>query len=279
MPSPSGWFCALLDTCRDVYFRYDLIPERRFVYVSPSVEAMTGLTPSAFYADPDVCGRLVSRDDRRRLAWLLRGRRGRAATLRLVRNGVDLPIDVRVVALVRHRRVVAIEGVATLAVGHREDAPVSTAAGGRSTAEPVQQRLTSLMVEVHDLLHRVLPPPSALGPASAPPAATLACGDLALDEDGLTVTESGREVVLTTREVLLLRYLLQRAGRIVTRDQLLTDVWGRNYTGVDRTVDVHVSRLRRKLPSLRGRLVAIRHLGYRLDLHDESAPAARVANS
>ena len=162
-----------------------------------------------------------------------------------------------------------------IAVGHREDAPVSTAAGGRSTAEPVQQRLTSLMVEVHDLLHRVLPPPSALGPASAPPAATLACGDLALDEDGLTVTESGREVVLTTREVLLLRYLLQRAGRIVTRDQLLTDVWGRNYTGDDRTVDVHVSRLRRKLPSLRGRLVAIRHLGYRLDLHDESAPAAK----
>jgi DNA-binding winged helix-turn-helix (wHTH) protein len=255
MPSPSGWFCALLDTCRDVYFRYDLVPDRRFVYVSPSVEAMTGVAPQAFYADADICGRLVSRDDRRRLAWLLGGRRGRTATLRLVRNGVDLPVDVRVVALVRHRRVVAIEGVATL---------------------PVQQRLTSLMVEVHDLLHRVLPPPAPTEvPASEP--RVLACGDLALDEDGLTVTESGREVALTTREVLLLRYLLQRAGRIVTRDRLLTDVWGRNYTGDDRTVDVHVSRLRRKLPSLRGRLVAIRHLGYRLDLDTE--PVAHVANS
>ncbi len=278
MPSPSGWFCALLDTCRDVYFRYALVPERRFVYVSPSVEAMTGLTPQAFYADPDLCGRLVSRDDRRRLAWLLRGRRGRTATLRLVRNGVDLPIDVRVVALVRHRRVVAIEGVASLAVGHRSDTTPDGPTGDRRAAEPVQQRLTSLMVEVHDLLHRVLPPPlSASASASALLPSTLTCGDLALDEDGLTVTEFGREVVLTTREVLLLRYLLQRAGRIVTRDQLLTDVWGRNYTGDDRTVDVHVSRLRRKLPSLRGRLVAIRHLGYRLDLDVE--PAAHVANS
>jgi DNA-binding winged helix-turn-helix (wHTH) protein len=276
MPSPSGWFCALLDTCRDVYFRYDLVPERRFVYVSPSVEAMTGVAPQAFYADADICGRLVSRDDRRRLAWLLGGRRGRTATLRLVRNGVDLPVDVRVVALVRHRRVVAIEGVATLAVGHRSDAGSGGPAADRRAAEPVQQRLTSLMVEVHDLLHRVLPPPAPTEvPASEP--RVLACGDLALDEDGLTVTESGREVVLTTREVLLLRYLLQRAGRIVTRDRLLTDVWGRNYTGDDRTVDVHVSRLRRKLPSLRGRLVAIRHLGYRLDLDTE--PVAHVANS
>jgi hypothetical protein len=279
MPSPSNWFCALLDTCRDVYFRYDLVPERRFVYVSPSVEAMTGLAPEAFYADADVCGRLVSRADRRRLSWLLRGRRGRTATLRLVRNGVDLPVDVHVVALVRHRRVVAIEGVVTLAVGHRGDSsPASGTSADGQAPGPVQQRLTSLMVEVHDLLHRVLPPPA---PAAAPGSESraLACGDVVLDEDGLTVTERGRDVALTTREVLLLRYLLQRAGRIVTRDRLLTDVWGRDYTGDDRTVDVHVSRLRRKLPSLRGRLVAIRHLGYRLDLPDEAEPAARVANA
>jgi DNA-binding response OmpR family regulator len=98
-----------------------------------------------------------------------------------------------------------------------------------------------------------------------------------LDEDGLTVSEEGREVALTPREVLLLRYLLQRPGRVVTRPQLLTVVWGWQYTGDDRTVDVHVSRLRRKLPSLTGRLVAIRNVGYRLDL--EELPSVRVANS
>jgi DNA-binding response OmpR family regulator len=112
---------------------------------------------------------------------------------------------------------------------------------------------------------------------AAPGARRRASGEVTLDEYGLTVTEAGRVVALTTREVLLLRYLLQRGGRIVTREQLLTDVWGRNYTGDDRTVDVHVSRLRRKLPSLGGRLVAIRNIGYRLDADDESA--VRVANS
>jgi DNA-binding response OmpR family regulator len=52
---------------------------------------------------------------------------------------------------------------------------------------------------------------------------------------------------------------------VVTRQQLLTDVWGYTYLGDDRTVDVHISRLRHKLRSLGSRLIAIRHVGYRLD--------------
>ena len=75
--------------------------------------------------------------------------------------------------------------------------------------------------------------------------------------------------------MLVLRYLLKRPGRVVTRQQLLTDVWGYRYTGDDRTVDVHISRLRRKLPSLGNRLVAIKHVGYRLDV---DAGRARIAN-
>jgi two-component system alkaline phosphatase synthesis response regulator PhoP len=82
----------------------------------------------------------------------------------------------------------------------------------------------------------------------------------------LVVTESGQQVALTAREVQVLRYLIERPGRVVTRHHLLTDVWGYTYTGDDRTVDVHVSRLRRKLPSLRDRLLAIRNLGYRLEV-------------
>ena len=76
--------------------------------------------------------------------------------------------------------------------------------------------------------------------------------------------------VLTSRELMVLRYLVLRPGRVVSRTQLLTDVWGYQYTGDDRTVDVHVSRLRRKLPSLNGRLLGIKHLGYRLDVEQDA---------
>jgi two-component system, OmpR family, phosphate regulon response regulator PhoB len=124
---------------------------------------------------------------------------------------------------------------------------------------PVQQQLFALLYEVRDLLHRVLP-----DAAGALPANVLRSGAIVLDLDRLTVTEQGRVVPLTSREVLVLRYLMQRTERVVTREQLLTEVWGYAYTGDDRTIAVHMSRLRRKLPSLRDRLVAVKHLGYRL---------------
>lgn len=170
-----------------------------------------------------------------------------------------IPIEVRTVALVRHRRVVAIEGVARLVVGAQAAPAGQETTGGD---EPVQQRLAALMFEVHDLLHRVLPPVQVASPGGAN---TRRLGDLALDVDRLTVTDRGRPVALTTREVLVLRYLLERPGRVVTRQQLLTDVWAYTYTGDDRTVDVHISRLRRTLPSLRGYLTTLRNIGYRLD--------------
>ena len=58
---------------------------------------------------------------------------------------------------------------------------------------------------------------------------------------------------LTAKEFLLLQYLLEHRGRVLSRDLLLTDVWGYQYTGGTRTVDVHVRRLREKLPFLRRR--------------------------
>jgi DNA-binding response OmpR family regulator len=91
-------------------------------------------------------------------------------------------------------------------------------------------------------------------------------GDIVIDPDRLAVTLAGEPVALTTREVLVLRYLAQHHRRVITRAQLLQQVWGQRYTGDDRTVDVHISRLRRKLPPLRGVLCAVRHIGYRLDL-------------
>ena len=69
---------------------------------------------------------------------------------------------------------------------------------------------------------------------------------------------------LTAKEFLLLQYLLQHRGRVLSRDLLLTDVWGYHYTGGTRTVDVHVRRLREKLPILVDALVTIKQFGYKL---------------
>jgi two-component system phosphate regulon response regulator PhoB len=111
----------------------------------------------------------------------------------------------------------------------------------------------------------------------------LLIGDISLDMERMTVTMAGKRVELTSRELLLLRYLAQRRGRVVTRQQLLQDVWGYQYGGDDRTVDVHVSRVRRKLPPLRAFLRAVKHVGYRLEAAEAPAvntgTSRRIANS
>jgi len=74
----------------------------------------------------------------------------------------------------------------------------------------------------------------------------------------------GREVALTAKEFLLLAYLLEHRGRVLSRDILLEQVWGYRYTGGTRTVDVHVRRLREKLPPLTDALVTVKQFGYKL---------------
>ena len=74
----------------------------------------------------------------------------------------------------------------------------------------------------------------------------------------------GEAVTLTAKEFLLLEYLLQHRGRVLSRDLLLTDVWGYRYTGGTRTVDVHVRRLREKLPLLAEAIVTVKQFGYKL---------------
>jgi DNA-binding response OmpR family regulator len=73
---------------------------------------------------------------------------------------------------------------------------------------------------------------------------TLRFETLVVDLDRHIVTDEGREVRLTAKEFLLLRYFLEHRGRVLSRDLLLSDVWGYQYTGGTRTVDVHVRRLR-----------------------------------
>ena len=92
----------------------------------------------------------------------------------------------------------------------------------------------------------------------------MAYGSITVDSGQHTVAVAGVEVALTAKEFLLLEYLLQHRGRVLSRDLLLTDVWGYRYTGGTRTVDVHVRRLREKLPLLTRALVTVKQFGYKL---------------
>jgi two-component system, OmpR family, alkaline phosphatase synthesis response regulator PhoP len=98
-------------------------------------------------------------------------------------------------------------------------------------------------------------------PASA---GRLRYGSILVDVERHVVTADGGAVHLTAKEFLLLRYLIEHQGRVLSRDLLLSDVWGYSYTGGTRTVDVHVRRLREKLPVLAGSLETIKQFGYRL---------------
>ena len=89
-------------------------------------------------------------------------------------------------------------------------------------------------------------------------------GPIVVDPERHTVSADGVEITLTAKEFLLLEYFLRHRGRVLSRDLLLTDVWGYRYTGGTRTVDVHVRRLREKLPMLANALVTVKQFGYKL---------------
>jgi two-component system alkaline phosphatase synthesis response regulator PhoP len=92
----------------------------------------------------------------------------------------------------------------------------------------------------------------------------LTYGPLSVDVDRHLVRVNESEVRLTAKEFLLLQYLMQHRGRVLSRDLLLSDVWGYSYTGGTRTVDVHVRRLREKLPFLTDAIVTVKQFGYKL---------------
>jgi two-component system, OmpR family, alkaline phosphatase synthesis response regulator PhoP len=97
-----------------------------------------------------------------------------------------------------------------------------------------------------------------------PGRSTLSFGTLVMDLARHTVSDQGQEVKLTAKEFMLLQYLLEHRGRVLSRDLLLGDVWGYKYTGGTRTVDVHVRRLREKIPGLVDGLVTVKQFGYKL---------------
>ena len=90
-------------------------------------------------------------------------------------------------------------------------------------------------------------------------------GPIAVDLERHQVLIADQEVRLTAKEFLLLQYLIEHRGRVLSRDLLLGDVWGYQYTGGTRTVDVHVRRLREKIPWLSTAITTIKQFGYKLD--------------
>ncbi len=99
---------------------------------------------------------------------------------------------------------------------------------------------------------------------SAGPPEALADGALRIDVGGRRAEVSGRDLALTRKEFDLLVELIRQRGRVLTRERLLETVWGYDYPGETRTVDVHVRRLRQKLGSpVDGRVETVVGVGYR----------------
>lgn len=91
-------------------------------------------------------------------------------------------------------------------------------------------------------------------------------GEITIDEHSYTAKIKGRSLDLTYKEFELLKYLVQHPGRVFTRSQLLQEVWGYDYFGGTRTVDVHIRRLRAKLgPEHEALIGTVRHVGYRFN--------------
>lgn len=95
------------------------------------------------------------------------------------------------------------------------------------------------------------------------PAAVLRCGGLVVDEQEHTVTANGVRVVLTYKEYQLLRLFLSHPGTAFTRDQLMEQVWGMDFYGESRTVDMHIRTLRQKLGVYGEHIETVRSVGYR----------------
>jgi two-component system, OmpR family, phosphate regulon response regulator PhoB len=120
-----------------------------------------------------------------------------------------------------------------------------------------------VVLRVKAVLRRLQPEPSELSGDTAA-SELLQVGGIELDISGHQLRLGGKEVPLTATEFRLLRLLMERNGRVQTRGQLLSDVWGYAEDIDSRTVDTHIRRLRRKLGPEADRIETVIGVGYRL---------------
>lgn len=95
--------------------------------------------------------------------------------------------------------------------------------------------------------------------------AVYVCGDISLDDGRHGVTVCGAEIKLTVREYDVLKTLMSRAGSVVSRDELLDRLWGTDFDGETRTVDMHIMSLRTKLGDAGGEIKTVRGVGYMIE--------------
>lgn len=96
-------------------------------------------------------------------------------------------------------------------------------------------------------------------------AAVLVQGDISLDPARHIVTANDREITLTLKEYDLLKLLMESSGQVYSREVLLSSVWGADFIGESRTVDVHIGTLRTKLGNAGAQIQTIRGVGYKLE--------------
>jgi two-component system response regulator RegX3 len=126
-------------------------------------------------------------------------------------------------------------------------------------------RLRELVARMRAVLRRT-PPDGAAEPVSGE---AIEVGDVRVDPERHEVVIRGQQVALPLKEFELLALLADNAGRVLTRDTLIYRVWGADYVGDTKTLDVHIKRLRSKVeddPGAPTRIVTIRGLGYKYEL-------------
>ena len=96
--------------------------------------------------------------------------------------------------------------------------------------------------------------------------ALVSCGGITLDEERRTVTSQGEPVTLTYKEFELLSYLLRNEGIVLTREKIMERVWGFDYEGESRTVDMHIKSLRQKLGACGALIQTVRGVGYKVSV-------------
>lgn len=135
-------------------------------------------------------------------------------------------------------------------------------------------RMRELVARLRALLRRASMESGAV-PTAAVNSRSLVVGDVSIDSDEHIVTVGGEPVSLPLKEFELLHVLLSNAGRVLPREMLIDRVWGMDYVGDTKTLDVHIKRIRGKIepdPSKPERIVTIRGLGYK---YERPAPSMR----
>ena len=115
-----------------------------------------------------------------------------------------------------------------------------------------------------ELLARIRAHQRRIEVASPSPSGRIEAGRVAVDVEARRAWVDGRELELRPKEFELLALLGSRAGRVVTREQIMADVWDTNWFGSTKTLDMHVSWLRQKLPE--GTISTLRGVGYRFEV-------------